>query len=405
MTFDDLGLIGPIARAVREEGYTIPTPIQAGAIPVLLEGRDLLGLAQTGTGKTAAFMLPTLQSLSSGRRAKPGAPRALILTPTRELCVQVGQSAATYGKYLNLSSTVIYGGVGQGPQAQALRRGVDIVVATPGRLMDLMSQRLLTLTNVEIFILDEADRMLDMGFINDVRRIAETIPENRQTLLFSATMPPEVKKLAHDLLIEPATVAVNPTSSAAPNIDQKVMFVSRENKDALLNELLRDESVYRALVFTRTKRRADSLAKSLNQNSHAAESIHGGKAQNARQRALANFVKGRTRVLVATDLAARGVDIDGITHVINFDMPIEPESYVHRIGRTARAGASGIAISFCDNEERGCLRSIERIIKQRVAVEDSHPFHVAVRETKAPSSFGEPRKFFQRRRRPERRAG
>jgi ATP-dependent RNA helicase RhlE len=372
-TFDQLGVIKPILRALTDEGYKAPTPIQISAIPHLLAGRDLFGLAQTGTGKTAAFAIPMLQFLAEGPRAKSRAPRAVILTPTRELALQVGRSIETYGKYLSLSGVVINGGVSQGPQDKALFRGADIVTATPGRLLDLMQQRLVNLGSVEILVLDEADRMLDMGFVHDVRRIAAATPKKRQTLLFSATMPREIKSLAADLLNDPATAAVDPVSSAHPKIDQKVMFVEKRHKDQLLCELLKDESMFRALVFTRTKHGANKLCTSLMKNRHSAEAIHGNKSQAARQRALANFVSGRTRILVATDIAARGIDVEGITHVINFELPNEPESYVHRIGRTARAGAEGIAISFCGPDERGNLRSIERILNKRINVVEDHP--------------------------------
>ena len=371
--FDQLGVSAPILRALAAEGYKAPTPIQVEAIPHLLSGRDLLGLAQTGTGKTAAFSIPMLQYLAEGQRARARAPRALILTPTRELAMQVATSVQTYGKYLSLKGAVIFGGVSQGPQEKALAMGPDIVTATPGRLLDLMGQKLINLSAVEIFVLDEADRMLDMGFVHDVRRIAAAIPKDRQTLLFSATMPQEIKSLAHDLLFEPVTVAVDAVSSAAPKIDQKVMFVDKGDKSALLCELLKDESIFRALVFTRTKHGANKLCTALSRSRHSAEAIHGNKSQSARQRALANFVAGKTRVLVATDIAARGIDVDGITHVFNYELPNEPESYVHRIGRTARAGAEGIAISFCGPEERGNLRSIERLIKKPIAVVEDHP--------------------------------
>jgi len=385
-TFDQLKLIDPLLRALGKEGYDTPTPIQASAIPHLLAGRDLLGLAQTGTGKTAAFALPTLQKLIGGPKRSARAPRALILTPTRELAAQVSKSFGAYGRYLDLTHTVVFGGVSQVPQAKALNRGVDILVSTPGRLLDLMGQRLVRLDKVEVFTLDEADRMLDMGFINDIKKIVAALPERRQSLFFSATMPPVVSRLAESLLTDPATVAVNPVSATADRIDQKVMFVDRENKDALLCELLMDKTVCRALVFTRTKHRANRVAEKLNRSGIRAEAIHGNKSQGARQRALENFSSGRAQVLVATDIAARGIDIDGISHVINFELPMEPESYVHRIGRTARAGASGMAISFCDIEERGQLRAIERTIKLAVAVDDSHQYHSEEAAT-APSHF------------------
>jgi ATP-dependent RNA helicase RhlE len=377
MTFEEMDLIEPLKRALKQEGYEIPTPIQVGAIPLLLKGRDLLGLAQTGTGKTAAFALPILQKLASGGRSAPYAPRALVLTPTRELAVQIAQSFAKYGRHLKLKVAMVFGGVGQEPQARALSRGVDILVATPGRLLDLMSQRLVKLGSVEIFTLDEADRMLDMGFIIDVERIVETLPAKRQSLLFSATMPQDAERLASSLLNDPITVAVNPISSAAERIEQKLMFVGRDKKDDLLKSLLDDQTIYRMLVFTRTKHRANRLAEKLNKLRISADSIHGNKSQGARQRALSGFISGRTRVLVATDIAARGIDISGISHVVNFELPNEPESYIHRIGRTARAGAEGIAISFCDMDEHDYLHAIERIIKVPITVDATHPFHCA----------------------------
>ncbi|VAX25730.1 ATP-dependent RNA helicase RhlE [hydrothermal vent metagenome] len=375
MTFDQLGLIEPLLRALRQEGYEKPTPIQTSAIPEILAGRDLLGLAQTGTGKTAAFALPTLQRLIKGDKRTPRAPSALILTPTRELAAQIGQSFATYGRHLRLKHTVVYGGVPQGRQARALASGVDILVATPGRLLDLMEQRLVSLDKIRILTLDEADRMLDMGFIHDIKKLVAAMPSKRQFLFFSATMPSAVKRLASNFLTDPATVSVSPPSFTAERIEQKVMFVDRSDKDALLRELLKDEAIYRVLVFTRTKHRANRVSDKLNKLKVSAEAIHGNKSQGARQRALKNFISGRTRVLVATDIAARGIDVDGITHVINFELPNEPESYVHRIGRTARAGASGAAISFCDHDEKAYLGSIERLIKNVVPVDDGHPFH------------------------------
>ncbi|HEB73350.1 MAG TPA: DEAD/DEAH box helicase [Nitrospirae bacterium] len=377
MTFDQLGLIEPILRALRQEGYEKPTPIQISAIPEILAGRDLLGLAQTGTGKTAAFALPTLQRLMKEDRRTPGAPSALILTPTRELAAQIGRSFATYGRHLGLKHTVIFGGVPQGRQARALAGGVDILVATPGRLIDLMGQGIVSLGKVRVLTLDEADRMLDMGFIHDIKKIVAAMPSRRQSLFFSATMPSAVRRLASNLLTDPATVSVSPAYCTADRIDQKVMFVDRSDKDALLRELLKDEAIYRVLVFTRTKHRANRVSDKLNKLKVSAEAIHGNKSQGARQRALKNFISGRTRVLVATDIAARGIDVEGITHVINFELPNEPESYVHRIGRTARAGASGAAISFCDHDEKSYLSSIERLIKSVVPVDDGHPFHSA----------------------------
>jgi ATP-dependent RNA helicase RhlE len=376
-SFAELDLIEPIQRAIRAENYTIPTPIQAQAIPHLLTGRDLLGVAQTGTGKTAAFALPMLQRLAADAGRKPAGPRftrSLILTPTRELAIQIADSLRAYGKHLGLRHTVVYGGVGQKPQVDALARGVDILVATPGRLLDLMNQGFLRLDKIEIFVLDEADRMLDMGFIHDIRKVIGKLPKVRQTLFFSATMPPDIARLAASILRDPIEVAVTPVASTVERIDQRVLFVDRANKRALLAELLKDKAIDRVLVFSRTKHGANKVAEDLAKRHISAEAIHGNKSQSARQRALENFRAGKVRVLVATDIAARGIDIDGITHVINFDLPNVPESYVHRIGRTARAGADGIAISFCDSEERAFLRDIEKLIKQRVPVVGGHAF-------------------------------
>jgi ATP-dependent RNA helicase RhlE len=375
-SFAELDLIEPIQRAVRAENYTTPTPIQAQAIPHLLAGRDLLGVAQTGTGKTAAFALPMLQRLGAATKhpAGPRGTRSLILTPTRELAIQIADSFRTYGRHLGLRQAVVYGGVGQKPQVDALSRGVDILVATPGRLLDLMNQGFLRLDGLEIFVLDEADRMLDMGFIHDIRKVIAKLPKERQTLFFSATMPPDIARLASSILRDPVEVAVTPVASTVERIDQRVLFVDRANKRALLAELLKDRAIDRVLVFSRTKHGANKVAEDLAKRHIGAEAIHGNKSQSARQKALENFRAGKIRVLVATDIAARGIDIDGITHVINFDLPNVPESYVHRIGRTARAGADGIAISFCDSEERAFLRDIEKLIKQRVPVVSDHAF-------------------------------
>ena len=373
MSFSDLGLIDPLLRAVAAEGYSTPTPIQQQAIPPILEGRDLLGCAQTGTGKTAAFALPILQRLATTRPARPRKIRALILTPTRELAAQIGDSFAAYGRNLSLRHTVIFGGVGQLAQEQALARGPEIVVATPGRLLDLASQRKISLEDIEIFVLDEADRMLDMGFIHDVRKVIALVPERRQTLFFSATMPPDIIDLSSRILVNPARVAVTPIASTAEKIAQKVYFVDRGNKRALLERVLDDPAIERVLVFTRTKHGANRVAEQLVRARIEAAAIHGNKSQNARERALAGFKDGSTRVLVATDIAARGIDVEGVSHVINFDLPDVPESYVHRIGRTARAGASGVAFSFCDAEELAMLTAIERLIRARIPVEGSHP--------------------------------
>jgi len=374
--FSQLSLIEPIARAVHEEGYDQPTPIQLAAIPHVLAGRDLLGLAQTGTGKTAAFALPILQRLSqSGRRPHGDRPIAvLVLTPTRELAAQIGDSFAAYGRHLGYRHVVIFGGVSQHGQERALRQGVDILVATPGRLLDLASQRLVHLSKLDIFVLDEADRMLDMGFIHDVRRVIAMLPPKRQTLFFSATMPPEAQKLADALLRDPATAAVAPVSSTVDTIDQQVFFVDKTAKRPLLAHVLADGGVTRALVFTRTKHGANKVADYLGKHGIQADAIHGNKSQNARERALGRFKAGQSRVLVATDIAARGIDIDDISHVVNFDLPNVPETYVHRIGRTARAGASGVALSFCDAEERLYLADIERLTRRRIQRIDQHPF-------------------------------
>ena len=370
VSFTQLDLIEPLQRALRTEKYTTPTPIQVQAIPHLLAGRDLMGCAQTGTGKTAAFALPILQRLAGDpRQAAARSARVLVLTPTRELAAQILESFAVYGRNLRLTRAVIFGGVGQEPQVQAVSRGVDILVATPGRLLDLMSQRLLQLSSVEVFVLDEADRMLDMGFLPDVRKIIAALPRKRQSLFFSATIPPAIIALAGSLLTNPVRIDVSPEQPTVELINQKVLFVSKEYKSALLGEMLQDRAIERALVFTRTKHGANKVVRNLERFRISAEAIHGNKSQSARTAALARFRSGRVRVLVATDIAARGIDVDGITHVINYDIPNEPESYVHRIGRTARAGASGTAFSFCDHEERGYLRDIERLIKRPVPVE------------------------------------
>jgi ATP-dependent RNA helicase RhlE len=370
--FTDLGLADPILEALRDEGYDTPTPIQARAIPPVLQGRDILGSAQTGTGKTAAFALPVLHRMLRSETDKshrgPRKARCLVLSPTRELATQIGESFAAYGRHTGLTHTCIFGGVGQGAQVRSLNHGVDIIVATPGRLIDLMEQRLVNLSGVTMLVLDEADRMLDMGFIMPIRRIAAALPTNvpRQTLMFSATMPREIRQLAETLLRDPVSVAVSPVASAAPMIEQKVFMVPRVKKGPLLEALLADKTITRAVVFTRTKHGADKLCKRLQRVGVPAESIHGNKAQNQRTRALDAFRSGRSRILVATDVAARGLDVDNISHVFNFDLPHEPEAYVHRIGRTGRAGATGIAISFCDQEEFGMLRDIERLTGKQV---------------------------------------
>jgi ATP-dependent RNA helicase RhlE len=365
--FTGLGLTSPIVRAALEEGYTAPTPVQAEVIPHVLAGRDMLACAQTGTGKTAAFVMPLLQRLTAAPNARAEI-RVLVLTPTRELASQIAESIAVYGRYLDLRHAVVYGGVSQHRQEIALRAAPDFLVATPGRLQDLMKQGLVRLGCVTHFVLDEADRMLDMGFVNDVRRIASALPAARQTLLFSATMPPAIETLARSMLKEPVRVSVTPAVTTAATVEQSVMFVAKADKRALLERVLQDTAVSRAIVFTRTKHGANRLSDQLASSGIASEAIHGNKSQNARERALEAFRKGTTRVLVATDVAARGIDIDGISHVINFDMPNVAESYVHRIGRTGRAGALGWAIAFCDRDERGLLADIERLIRRRLPV-------------------------------------
>lgn len=375
MLFKSLNLIEPILKAVEEEGYITPTPIQAQSIPLVLEGKDLLGCAQTGTGKTAAFAIPILQLLTqNGGPDKKGKVRSLIVTPTRELAIQIGESLQAYGRYTRLTSAVIFGGVNQSPQTQALRKGVDILVATPGRLLDLVNQGLLSLKEVEIFVLDEADRMLDMGFVHEVKRILTILPVKRQSLFFSATMPPEIMQLANSILVNPAKVSVTPVSSTAELIQQKIYFVDKPNKIDLLLDILKDRNIKTALVFTRTKHGADKVARILSRYNIRAEAIHGNKAQNARQRALSNFKAQTTRVLVATDIAARGIDVDDLQFVINYEIPNVPETYVHRIGRTGRAGAAGTAFSFCDATEKAYLRDIEKLINKKIPVVDNHPF-------------------------------
>ncbi|MCJ8211441.1 DEAD/DEAH box helicase [Mucilaginibacter sp. RS28] len=376
MTFQELNLIEPILRALKTEGYTTPTPIQAQAIPLVLQRRDLLGCAQTGTGKTAAFSIPLLQILSQERtnHKEPKAIKALILTPTRELAIQIDESLAAYGRHTGLKHMVIFGGVSQNPQTDALRRGIDILVATPGRLLDLMNQGYVHLSQLKVLILDEADRMLDMGFVHDVKRIIAKVPAKRQTLFFSATMPKEIQQLADTILNNPAKVEVTPVSSTADTINQSVFFVDKGDKRALLNHILKDKSIERVLVFTRTKHGADKVVKDLNRNGITAEAIHGNKSQNARQRALNNFKSSTTRVLVATDIAARGIDVDELTHVIQYELPEVPETYVHRIGRTGRAGANGIAFAFCDEEEKDLLKDIHKLIAKTIPVDESHPY-------------------------------
>lgn len=373
--FSDLPLNPSILKALSDEGYDTPTPIQADAIPAVLEGRDVLGTAQTGTGKTAAFSLPMLQTLDARRPQGNRFIRGLILTPTRELALQVQDSFRAYGRHIKLSTECVMGGVPMGAQIKRLRRRPDILVATPGRLLDLMQQKIVRLDKVEMLVLDEADRMLDMGFVQDVRRIVATTPKQRQTLLFSATLSREIIDLASNMLDSPVRVEVTPPATVAGAIDQKVMFVEQSDKRALLTDVLRTMDFNRALVFTRTKHKANRLSAQLSRRGIKADAIHGNKTQGARQRALNSFHEGRTKVLVATDIVARGIDVDGITHVINYELPNEPESYVHRIGRTARAGASGVALSFCAHDEIDLLREIEKLTKEPLAQLDDHDFH------------------------------
>ena len=376
MTFSELNLIAPILKAVAEEGYEIPTPIQEQAIPLLLEGRDLVGCAQTGTGKTAAFAIPILQMLSSKPHnpAHKKAIRCLILTPTRELALQIADSLTSYGRHLSLKTTVVFGGVSQGAQTETLKKGVDILVATPGRLLDLIGQKFIELHHVEIFVLDEADRMLDMGFAPDVKRVIAMLPEIRQNMLFSATMPPEIVKLVDKLLREPVKVAVTPVSSTVDTITQSVYFVGKKEKRLLLTHLLQDESLRSVLVFTRTKHGADRVTKDLIRAGITVAAIHGDKSQNNRVAALTQFKARKIRVLVATDIAARGIDVDDMSHVVNFDLPNVPETYVHRIGRTGRAGLEGVAISFCDEEEKAYLKDIQKLIGKQVPVVLDQPY-------------------------------
>jgi ATP-dependent RNA helicase RhlE len=439
MKFEDLRLIEPLLQAVRAEGYETPTPIQELAIPHLLEGKDIFGCAQTGTGKTAAFALPTLQKLrhyaalskiskpnAKGGRCEPTRPiRALILTPTRELAAQVDENFRVYGRHIGLRHAVIFGGVPQGRQVQALKKGVDVLVATPGRLLDLMNQRILHLGSVEIFVLDEADRMLDMGFIHDIRKVVKVLPQKRQTLMFSATMPKDIRKLADTILHNPVTVSTTPeVSTAAETVTQSLFFVDMAGKTKLLERHIKGSNVKRALVFTRTKHRANKVTQCLNRSEISAEAFHSNKSQNTRIRVLEKFKKGSVRVLVASDIAARGIDVDDISHVFNYDLPNVAETYVHRIGRTGRAGASGEAISFCSDDEHGALRDIERLLGGPIPVQGKMPRPAAVehqpknstpRGKKASTQISKPRrktaasaestntnnKFRRRRRRPQ----
>jgi ATP-dependent RNA helicase RhlE len=383
MQFETLNLIEPILKALKNEGYVMPTPIQEQAIPPLLEGKDLLGCAQTGTGKTAAFAIPIMQILYNEQKMTK-APittrtiKALILTPTRELAAQIGESFSTYGKYLSLKNYVIFGGVSQKPQTDALYVGIDILVATPGRLLDLINQKYVNLSHVKFLVLDEADHMLDMGFINDVKKIIALIPEKRQTMLFSATMPNEIDKLANTILRNPIKIAVTPISSPVDAIKQVIYYVNKKNKRSLLIELLKNREIVSALVFSRTKHGANKITDELIHAGIQAEAIHGNKSQAARQLALRKFKARQIRVLVATDIAARGIDINELAYVINFDLPEVPETYVHRIGRTGRAGLEGVAVSFCDEEERGLLKDIQKLISREIPVVEEHPYAMPV---------------------------
>ncbi len=401
-TFKDLQLIEPLQRALAEQNYKTPTPIQLQAIPPLLEGRDVLGCAQTGTGKTAAFSLPVLQHLaqSPSERGKVHI-RALILTPTRELAAQIGESLSNYGRHLKSRHFVIFGGVNENPQIKELRRGLDILVATPGRLLDLAGRQFVDLSHVDFFVLDEADRMLDMGFVHDVRRVMAMLPKQRQNLLFSATMPAAITKLADSFLHNPVSVEVTPQATTVEKIDQSVMFVDRADKKRLLSWLVEEDEVERGIVFTRTKHGANRLVEQLSKDKINAAAIHGNKSQSARNKALDGFRNGNVRLLVATDLASRGLDVEGVSHVFNYDLPNEPESYVHRIGRTARAGKSGTAISFCDQTEGDYLRDIEKLIGMKVPVDNDHDYHCQ-EAVPVPGKRSAPKPEPQRGRRPDR---
>ena len=376
MTFKDLQIINPILRALEDQGYNYPTPIQEQSIPILLSGKDLLGCAQTGTGKTAAFAIPILQKLYQKQNKERGQKKikVLVVTPTRELAIQIGDSFTTYGKFTGIRNTVIYGGVKQGAQTDALRRGVDVLIATPGRLLDLINQGFISLSHVRYSVLDEADHMLDMGFIHDIRKIIALLPAERQSLFFSATMPPEIIKLSKKILGNPEKVTIKPNQTTAERVEQSVYFVTKKDKPKLLKFLMKDHPMDSCLVFSRTKYGADKIVKILTKSNIKAEAIHGNKSQGARQRALNNFKDGTTKVLVATDIAARGIDVEDLSAVINYDLPNIPETYVHRIGRTGRASASGIAISFCDSEERAYLNDIQRLIKQTIPTISDNPF-------------------------------
>lgn len=403
MTFDKLNVIAPILKALETEGYSNPTPIQEQSIPYLLEGRDLSGAAQTGTGKTAAFTIPMLQLLEQGvlvSKNPKNRLRALILAPTRELAIQIGESIGNYGRNLRFRHAVIFGGVPKNQQIRAMKQNPDIVVATPGRLLDMMNMGVIRLDSISFLVLDEADRMLDMGFIHDIRKIVAKLPATRQNVFFSATMPNDIRQLANTILRDPVNVAVTPVSSSSETVDQRIFMVEKNNKLNLLLHVLKEESVKNALVFSRTKHGADKLAKSLNKLGVNAAAIHGNKTQGARQIALQRFKNGKAKVLVATDIAARGIDIEELSHVINFHLPNEAETYVHRIGRTGRAGSSGIAFSFCDREERPYLKNIQKLIRKDIPVVEDHPFHMHIEVAeKQPVVFNK-NPFRQRGRRP-----
>jgi ATP-dependent RNA helicase RhlE len=391
MTFENLSLIEPILKALKAEGYEKPTPIQEQSIPIVLKRKDLLGCAQTGTGKTAAFAIPILQILEEDTSPEKGRKtiKTLILTPTRELAIQINDSFRAYGKFTSQKSTVIFGGVSQKAQTDALKAGVDILIATPGRLLDLMNQGFIDLRHLRIFVLDEADRMLDMGFVHDVKKVITKLPAKRQSLFFSATMPPVIVTLANTILTNPSKVEVTPVSSTADTINQTVYFVDKDRKKSLLIHLLKDAAIKSVLVFTRTKHGADRVVKDLMKDNIKAEAIHGNKSQNARQNALNNFKTGKTRVLIATDIAARGIDVDNLSHVINYEMPNVPETYVHRIGRTGRAGANGIAFSFCDESEKPFLADIQKLIGKKIPVAENNPFEfTGVNPPPAPKQQG-----------------
>lgn len=399
MSFENLNLIAPILDAIKKEGYEHPTPIQAKAIPVILQRKDLIGCAQTGTGKTAAFTLPLLQMLYEEKKQNQGPQviKALILTPTRELAVQIGDSFSAYGRFAGLRHTVIFGGVSQKTQTDALRRGVDIVIATPGRLLDLIHQKQVHLRQVMTFVLDEADRMLDMGFIRDIQKIIAYLPQKKQTLMFSATMPPEILSLTRSLLNHPETVSVTPPATTVDSIKQGVYFIHKKDKKSLLLHLLKEKDIASALIFTRTKHGADHVTRDIRNAGINAEAIHGNKSQGARQTALNNFKSKKTRVLVATDIAARGIDVDELSHVINYELPNTPETYVHRIGRTGRAGLSGVAISFCDSEEKSFLRDINRLIAKPIPVITDNPFSQPGDPINEPLKREPPKRFYPNR--------